>query len=99
MDGWIYTIHLDRPLGTSGRNAATHYTGWASPDGLLNRLLCHRQGNGSRMMACVAERGIAWHVGALRRGTRDDERRMKQHGAARWCLTCRHAQSRAAGSD
>jgi hypothetical protein len=51
------------------------------------------------MMACVAERGIAWHVGALRRGTRDDERRMKQHGAARWCLTCRHAQSRAAGSD
>lgn len=22
--GWIYTVHFDRPLGTSGRNSASH---------------------------------------------------------------------------
>lgn len=92
MDGWIYTLHLDRPLGTTGRNSATHYTGWTTD--LLGRLLDHRAGAGARMMAYCKAAGIGWHVGALRRGSRSDERRLKrQHSASRWCWTC---QARAA---
>ena len=40
--GWIYTLHLAAPLGTTGRNHARHYTGWASDAGLLARLESHR---------------------------------------------------------
>jgi hypothetical protein len=39
-------------------------------------------------MAWCAARGITWHVGHLQRGTRADERRLKQHGAANRCWTC-----------
>jgi hypothetical protein len=40
-------------------------------------------------MAAAEFAGIRWYIGALQRGTRTDERRLKQHGAARRCLTCR----------
>ncbi len=86
-EGWIYTIHFDKPLGTAGRNAAWHYTGWAVE--LLGRLLEHRAGYGSKIMAEVQRRGITWHVGHLQRGTFDDERRLKRHSASRRCWTCR----------
>ena len=88
MNGWIYTLHLHRPLGRGGRNGASHYTGWASEHGLLDRLLSHRAGRGAAMMAFCASAGIGWHVGALQRGTRTDERKLKQHGAAPRCWTC-----------
>jgi predicted GIY-YIG superfamily endonuclease len=88
MNGWIYTIHLHTRLGRAGRNGALHYTGWASDTGLLARLRQHRDGQGARMMAWCAGRGVTWHVGHLTRGTRADERRLKQHGAARRCWTC-----------
>ena len=88
MNGWIYTIHLNRRLGREGRNGALHYTGWANEHGLLARLRQHRAGQGARMMAWCAANGITWHVGHLRRGTRADERRLKQHGAANRCWTC-----------
>lgn len=91
-EGWIYTIHLATPLGTTARSSATHYTGWTTD--LLGRLTDHRAGRGSKMLACCKERGIPWHLGALRRGTPGDERRLKRsHGAARWCLTCKEAQT------
>lgn len=87
--GWIYTIHLHTPLGTTGRNAARHYTGWANHGGLLARLLLHQttRSNAAIMRWCAAA-GITWHVGGLQRGTRTQERAVKQHGAARRCWTC-----------
>ena len=90
MNGWIYTLHLHVPLGRGGRNGARHYTGWTTD--LAGRLLAHRAGRGSRMMACCADRGITWHLGALQRGTRADERRLKRHGADRRCWTCRYGK-------
>jgi len=89
--GWVYTIHLTRPLGDPmrPRMSALHYTGWASDTGLLARLREHRAGTGARIMAAAELAGIRWHVGALQRGSRTDERRLKQHGAARRCWTCR----------
>jgi hypothetical protein len=87
--GWIYTIHLETPLGSGGRNGARHYTGWAHDGGLLARLEAHRRGAGSAMLACAYRRGVRWHVGALRIGNRIQERRLKRsHGADRWCWTC-----------
>lgn len=85
---WIYTLHLHAPLGRGGRNGASHYTGWASAGGLLARLRQHSAGQGAAMMAFCAAAGISWHVGHLAHGTRNDERRLKKHGAARRCWTC-----------
>jgi predicted GIY-YIG superfamily endonuclease len=97
--GWVYTIHFHAPLGDASRPRASaqHYTGWANDAGLVTRLLEHRRGGGAAIMAAVGASGISWHVSGLRRGTRHDERRMKQHGAARRCLTCR-ATTKGAGS-
>jgi hypothetical protein len=90
--GWIYTLHLAAPLGTTGRNSARHYTGWASDAGLLARLESHRSTYAdAAIMRWCALHGIGWHVGALERGTRGQERKRKQHGAARRCWTCRAA--------
>lgn len=87
--GWVYTLHLHTRLGREGRNGAAHYTGWARDGGLLARLRSHRSVNcDAAMMRFCAKAGITWHVGALCRGTRDDERRMKNHGADRRCWTC-----------
>ena len=93
--GWVYTIHLHTRLGGPGRNGALHYTGWACDHGLLGRLLDHRHGHGAAMLAWCAAAGITWHLGALQRGDRALERRLKQHGAARRCWTCQAARDRA----
>jgi hypothetical protein len=92
VNGWVYTLHLHTPLGRGGRNGAVHYTGWASEWGLLDRLAQHAAGNGARMMAYCATAGIRWHVGHLCRGDRNLERRLKGHGAARRCWTCRYGK-------
>jgi len=90
--GWVYTLHLHTPLGTTGRNSARHYTGWACEHGLLARLKSHRSTcTDVAMMRWCARAGIGWHLGGLARGTRADERQAKNHGAARRCWTCRVA--------
>lgn len=91
--GWVYTIRLHRPLGTAGRNSATHYTGWAARAGLLSRLEAHRSTYAdAAIMRWCARSGITWHLAGLELGTRADERRAKQHGAARRCWTCQAAR-------
>lgn len=100
VEGWVYLIHLDRPLGDPARPrmSASHYTGWANPGGLLARMLLHKSGGGSKMLAAAKAAGIGWHLVALERGTRARERQLKQRGAARRCPVCRArvAQERAA---
>ena len=87
--GSIYTIHFDKPLGTSGRNAAQHYTGWAK--NWKQRFARHQNGtSGVPIINAALRAGITFQVVDVRRGTRDDERRMKRNGHhVRRCSICK----------
>ena len=82
--GTVYLIHFDEPLGH-----ALHYMGWT--DDLDRRLDQHQTGRGSRLMAVVVERGIAWRVAkSWENETRVTERKMKNRGGLRrQCPICR----------
>jgi hypothetical protein len=83
--GTIYLIHFDKPY-----HHAKHYLGWAHNQHFEARLEHHRNGNGSRLMAAVARAGIGWKVVRTWRGSRADERRMKNNGAVgKYCPICR----------
>jgi predicted GIY-YIG superfamily endonuclease len=87
VPGWVYTIHLDHPLGTGvAANRAWHYTGWT--DDLVGRHTDHMAGRGARMLAVATERGIGWRVVAVYPGTRKIETGIKQHSAAVRCPVC-----------
>jgi hypothetical protein len=86
----VYLIHFERPLGdlANPRGQAWHYLGYT--EDLAERLERHREGNGSAIMAAVAEAGIPWRVVRLWEGGRDLERRLKaQHNTPRLCPICR----------
>ena len=88
--GYIYTLHFERRIGLPGRAGALHYTGWAR--NLDARLHCHELGNGhgASLTAYAVAQGIAWHVVDVRRGTRDDERHLKNNGHhERRCGICK----------
>ena len=87
VPGWVYTIHLDHPLGTGvAANRAWHYTGWT--DDLVGRHSDHMAGRGARMLAVATERGIGWRVVAVYPGTRKIEAGIKAHSAAVRCPVC-----------
>jgi hypothetical protein len=82
--GIIYLLHLHRPLAHAG-----HYKGWCKADGLERRIKEHRTGySGAKFMEAVAKAGIGFDLAVTWEGTRDDERRFKAHGAARYCPLC-----------
>lgn len=87
--GSIYTLHFNAPIGGSGRNSASHYTGWAKGDATA-RIAHHRRGNsGAKIVEHVVASGIGFVVGDIRPGTREDERRIKNNGNhARRCAVC-----------
>lgn len=85
VPGWVYTIHLDRPLGTE-KHRAWHYTGWT--DDLVGRHTDHMAGRGARMLAVATERGIGWRIVAVYPGTRKIEAGIKAHSAAVRCPVC-----------
>ncbi len=58
MPGYIYIIHLDRPL-----EHARHYAG--STNNLLSRLVRHAKGHGSTMLSACKQRGIEWKLAGL----------------------------------
>lgn len=80
--GLIYLLHFDRPFGH-----AAHYMGWSS--WLDRRLLNHQIGAGANLLRHAKAAGVTWTLAAVWPGTRSDERRMKNHGHARRCPTCR----------
>ncbi len=87
--GTIYLCHFERKLGdvTNPHGWAQHYVGWARD--LDKRLAVHRSGHGARILAACNERGIDWRVVKTWRGTRSDERRLKDaHNHARFCPIC-----------
>ena len=82
--GTVYLIHLEAPV-----RHATHYIGW-TPGEVTARLVTHRAGRGSRMLAAVAAAGIGFDVVRTWPGGRLEERRIKRmRMAPRLCPTCR----------
>jgi hypothetical protein len=81
--GFVYLLHFDVPYWH-----AKHYSGFtAAPNGA--RWESHLIGTGARLLRVLAALGIGWHPVRVWRGTRDDERRLKNlGGATRVCPVC-----------
>lgn len=97
VPGTLYLLHFDRPLGRpeSPRNSARHYLGWANGEGVEARLEAHRRGTGARIIRALLEAGGDFELVWTRRGTRNDERRLKNtgHFKDRLCDRCRQQES------
>jgi hypothetical protein len=88
----VYTLHLWPPIAH-----AKHYTGSAFERQLARRLTDHALGRGARLTQVQVERGGSWVVAQTEPGGRDEERRLKQHGAARRCEVCKAAENYQSG--
>lgn len=90
--GTTYLIHLVEPLGDPSRPrmSAKHYIGWTNGVSVERRLEEHRSGQGARILAAAARRGIGFHV--VRTWPQTDrhfERRLKNNGHYdKWCPIC-----------
>lgn len=93
-DYFAYLIHFSQPIGNPGepRGQAQHYLGVTSS--LDCRLLLHKHGNGSAIMAAVGKAGVAWEIARLWRvdsweESRDLEHALKRrHNSPRLCPIC-----------
>lgn len=81
IEGTIYLIHFATRFKHAG-----HYLGWASD--LDARLVRHEAGRGARLVRAVKDAGIGVTVVRTWRGTRYDERRLKQRGKSDICPVC-----------
>lgn len=83
MKGVVYLLHFDRPL-----HHARHYIGFCQTRaGLETRFSYHRSGRGSKLLKAV---GGGWQLARLWKGTRDDERALKNRKEApELCPICR----------
>ena len=96
-EGTIYMLHFDEAFGPrrnrrrkDQRGVAKHYTGWARDANLAARLEHHANGTGANLPRHVAASGGDWVIARLWRGTRWEERALKnQGGASRRCPVCR----------
>jgi hypothetical protein len=88
----VYTLHLWPPIAH-----AKHYTGSAMDRQLARRLADHALGRGARLTQVQVERGGSWVVAQTEPGGRTEERRLKQHGAARRCGVCKAADGYQSG--
>lgn len=78
----LYLLHSTVRLGTTGRNSAVHYVGYAPADELERRVDEHRRGVGRAKIVNAYLRAGARLLltGVWLDGTKNDERRVKQHG-------------------
>ena len=74
--GYCYLLHFDRPI--SDRHTCQHYLGYTSRR-LGLRISEHKQGlrRAARLTQVAKERGISFTVVRTWKGTRQDERRLK----------------------
>jgi hypothetical protein len=87
----VYLLHFDRPY-----HHARHYMGFAKTKRSMHqRIDAHyaateRDGHHHRLMVVIRAAGISFTLSRVwPRGTRADEKRMKQRGHARRCPICR----------
>ena len=88
----VYTLHLWPPIAH-----AKHYTGSAMERQLARRLTDHALGRGARLTQVQVERGGSWVLAQTEPGGRAEERRLRQHGAARRCEVCKAADGYQSG--
>lgn len=83
--GVVYLLHFEQPY-----EHAQHYLGFCeSEEGLDSRFKYHESGRGSRLLAAVSSAGIKFTLARLWRGSRNDERRIKNGGhSRRYCPLC-----------
>lgn len=82
---YVYLIHFTRPI--SPDSPCRHYVGFCKD--LAARIQQHERGNGARLLEVAGERGIAWRVARVWRGSRRDERAIKdRHNTPRYCPLC-----------
>ncbi|MDX2138360.1 MAG: GIY-YIG nuclease family protein [Chloroflexota bacterium] len=74
MEGVVYILKLERPLGTA-RHSAQYYVGWSK--NLNARLRFHRQGRGAAFTKAAVDQGIRIEVVWSAPGTRQLERWIK----------------------
>jgi predicted GIY-YIG superfamily endonuclease len=92
--GYIYIIHLARPLrGSKSR----HYVGFSTQ--VEKRLWHHRNNTGSNFLREANRQGIPYCLVVIFAGTKADERRLKNRkNTAKYCPCCtgkpRHLQSK-----
>jgi predicted GIY-YIG superfamily endonuclease len=87
--GLVYLVHFEKPL-----HHARHYVGYT--DSLDARMICHQNGNGSKLLRAVTGAGISWDVVRVWRDVdRTFERRIKnQKHSWRHCPVCREERRR-----
>jgi len=85
---YVYILHFSQKIGH-----AQHYTGWTV--NVEARLAKHRAGNGGRLPAVFAERGIPFWVGKVFLCVNNNEARSlewhlkhRSKHVRRYCTTC-----------
>lgn len=85
LAGTVYLLHFDNPI-----SHARHYLGFAEE--LMPRLHAHRFGHGARLTQVACERGVSFQLVRAWKGSRRDERKLKnQKNAPRFCPYCNDA--------
>ena len=83
VQGWIYIAHF-----VPAFKHAKHYTGWT--EDLRTRFQAHRKGQGSNLIKHVIHAGHVIKLFVVKRGTRKEERRLKNSAhPERICPICR----------
>lgn len=84
----LYIIHFDVPL-----HHAQHYVGYCKDGRLMERLLEHHAGNGSKLLRAVSRAGIGWKVAKELPGDRTAERKLKNRkNTKQLCPICNHGR-------
>ena len=76
----LYVLKFSQPLGTTGRNSAQYYVGFAEDGRVAERIAEHRTGRGAAITAYAVSQGITLELVALTPGDRKAERRIKRNG-------------------
>ena len=83
MKGTVYLLHFDSPY-----KHAQHYVGFTN--NLPARLDAHSKGQGARLLEVITGAGLTFQLARTWKGTRKDERRIKNRKEApRLCPLCR----------
>lgn len=83
--GYVYLFHFSSPV--SDRHTCRHYLGYCLD--LWARVRCHAGGRGARLTEVAVERGIKLEIVRVWKGTRKDERKLKnQKNGPALCPIC-----------